>query len=266
MATLSGITGVDSPRTLVVPGLLNFRDLGGTPTTTGRPVQPRRLWRSENQTGLASTSLQDLIGRGLTDIVDLRTDFEVAGSPSPWRCLPRMRYHHFSFFREAEDDHATILDRALPWVGHRIEELTGDETADSYLGFLSDRPDSVVGGLRAIADAPGAALVHCAVGKDRTGFLVALALSLVGVADADIAADYARTTEAIVAVVERLWTDPTYATEASDIDEARLAARPETMATVLDHLHGLGGIRPLLRDFGWTDDDDRRLAHHLLAR
>ena len=177
-----------------------------------------------------------------------------------------MRYHHFSFFREAEDDHATILDRALPWVGHRIEELTGDETADSYLGFLSDRPDSVVGGLRAIADAPGAALVHCAVGKDRTGFLVALALSLVGVADADIAADYARTTEAIVAVVERLWTDPTYATEASDIDEARLAARPETMATVLDHLHGLGGIRPLLRDFGWTDDDDRRLAHHLLAR
>lgn len=260
------MTGTDAPIRLAVPGLVNFRDLGGTPTSSGRPVQYRRLWRSENQTGLPSAALQSLIDQGLTDVIDLRTDFELAGSPSPLRCLPQVRYHHHSFFREAEDDHATILDRALPWVGHPFEELTGDETADSYLGFLSDRPDSVVGALRAIADAHAAALVHCAVGKDRTGFTVALALSLVGVSDEVIAADYARTTEGVVRVVEKLWTDPTYASEASDVDEVRLAARPEAMRAVLDHLDQIGGVRPLLRDFGWTEDDDRRLARHLLDR
>lgn len=260
------MTGTDALPRLVIPGLVNLRDLGGTPTVTGRTVHHRRLWRSENQTGLSASSLQAMIGQGLTDVVDLRTDFELAGSPSPLRSLPRVRYHHHSFFREAEDDRATILDRALPWVGHPFEELTGDETADSYLGFLSDRPDSVVAALRAVADAPGAALVHCAVGKDRTGFLVALALNLVGVADEVIAADYALTTKAIVRVVERLWTDPTYASEASDIDEARLAARPEAILAVLRHLTECGGVRPLLRDFGWTEDDDRRLTRHLLDR
>ncbi len=260
------MTGTEPLGRLAASGLLNLRDLGGTPTTDGRMVQFRRLWRSENQTGLSASALQSLIDQGLTDVIDLRTDFELSGSPSPLRSLPRVRYHHHSFFREAEDDHAGILDRALPWVGHQLEELTGDETADSYLGFLSDRPDSVVGALRAVADASGAALVHCAVGRDRTGLLVALALTLVGVAPDDVAADYARTTDAMVGIVQRLWTDPTYATEASDIDERKLAARPETMLLVLEHLAGLGGVRPLLRDFGWTHQDDEHLARHLLAR
>ena len=256
--------GADSPLSPATTGLQNLRDLGGTPTQSGGRVQPRRLWRSENQTGLGAPVLQALIDLGLTDVVDLRTDFERAGSPSPLRCLPRVRYHHHSFFREAEDDRTSILDRALPWIGHPIEDLTGDETADSYLGFLSDRPDSVVGALRAVAGARGAALVHCAVGKDRTGFLVALALALVGVADDVIAEDYARSSAAMVDVVRRLWADPTYATEASDIDEARLAAHPATMRVVLDHLREVGGVRPLLRDFGWTEADNRRLARHLL--
>ena len=35
--------------------------------------------------------------------------------------------------------------------------------------------------------------MHCAVGKDRTGFTVALALAAVGVDDELIVADYAKT-------------------------------------------------------------------------
>jgi protein-tyrosine phosphatase len=44
---------------------------------------------------------------------------------------------------------------------------------------------------------PGAlpALVHCTAGKDRTGIVVALVLSSVGVADEVVAADYAVTAE-----------------------------------------------------------------------
>ena len=101
-------------------------------------------------------------GRGSHRRVDLRTDYEVDGSPSPLEGYDGVRYHHHSFFREAEDDDADILDRALPWVGYQPEALTGNATADSYLAFLADRPDSVLGALRAIADAPGAALAACA--------------------------------------------------------------------------------------------------------
>ncbi|WP_347348210.1 tyrosine-protein phosphatase [Nigerium sp.] len=157
---------------LTIGGLLNLRDLGGTPTADGRAVRPGRLWRSENQTGLAASDLRALVDAGLTDVIDLRTDYEVDGSPSPLEGYDGVRYHHHSFFREAEDDDADILDRALPWVGYQPEALTGNATADSYLAFLADRPDSVLGALRAIADAPGAALAACAFLPDVLHTLV----------------------------------------------------------------------------------------------
>ena len=45
-----------------------------------------------------------------------------------------------------------------------------------------------------MADAPpGAVLVHCHAGRDRTGVLVALLLGVAGVGRVEIADDYART-------------------------------------------------------------------------
>ena len=62
-----------------------------------------------------------------------------------------------------------------------------------YLAYLRDRPDSVVGALEDIAARPGAVLVHCAAGKDRTGVVVAMALAAVGVEREAIVADYVAT-------------------------------------------------------------------------
>lgn len=84
--------------TLRIDGMVNLRDLGGTPTTEGGAVQPGRLWRGENQTGLAASALQQMVDAGLTDVIDLRTDFEVQGSPSPFDPWPGVRYHHHSYF------------------------------------------------------------------------------------------------------------------------------------------------------------------------
>ncbi len=43
---------------------------------------------------------------------------------------------------------------------------------------------------------PGGVIVHCHGGRDRTGALIALALSVAGVSDEVIAEDYARTADA----------------------------------------------------------------------
>lgn len=250
---------------IAVDGLLNLRDLGGTPTEDGRIVQPGRLWRSENQSLLSEDALDALVDGGLSDVIDLRSDFEVDGSPSPFADRSGVTYHHLSFFKDAEDDDAGILGKALPWLERDISEHTGDEAADTYLTYLHDRPDSVLAAVQAIAHAPGAALVHCAVGKDRTGLTVAFALNLVGVSDEAIAADYAATTANIANVALRLWEDPTYSMNARDIDMEELAARPEAMLTVLDHLRAeYGGVRPLLTRLGWSDADDAALRRHLL--
>jgi protein tyrosine/serine phosphatase len=92
----------------------------------------------------------------------------------------------------------------------------------------------------------GAVVVHCAVGKDRTGLVTALLLRLAGVSAADIAADYA-VSEANLLPMTASWI-----AEALDDRERllrqRLAASPaQAILTVLSELEErYGGAREYL--------------------
>ena len=104
----------------------------------------------------------------------------------------------------------------------------------SYLGYLADRGNHVVGALRALAVGyPGASVVHCAAGKDRTGVVVALALAVADVPHEEIVADYAMTAEVIDALVAKLVASPTYAEDMEQRDVASHTPRAETMDRVL---------------------------------
>jgi protein-tyrosine phosphatase len=60
--------------------------------------------------------------------------------------------------------------------------------------MLEHNRDRIARAFRALAEAPpGAVVVHCFGGRDRTGVLVALALAVAGVEPAAIVADYALT-------------------------------------------------------------------------
>jgi protein-tyrosine phosphatase len=63
---------------------------------------------------------------------------------------------------------------------------------DLYLAMIEHGRDRIASAIRALAE-PGAlpAVFHCAAGKDRTGIVAALVLSLCGVDDETIADDYA---------------------------------------------------------------------------
>jgi hypothetical protein len=67
-----------------------------------------------------------------------------------------------------------------------------EAVAAHYFELLLTETDSLCEALAVLTD-PSAypALIHCAVGKDRTGLLVALVLSLIGVSEDDIVTDYA---------------------------------------------------------------------------
>ena len=49
----------------------------------------------------------------------------------------------------------------------------------------------IKGVFKTIVNAPGGVLFHCTAGKDRTGVVSAILLTLVGVSDEDIVYDYA---------------------------------------------------------------------------
>ncbi len=134
----------------------------------------------------------------------------------------------------------------------------------AYLKYLEHRPDSIVAALRAIAEPDGATVVHCAAGKDRTGVVVALALTVAGVAREMIAADYAHTQSQIAAIVGHLARSDLYGFEVGQPEKIPPASAA-LMEAVLEAIDSeLGGVPAWLTRHGWTDADTERLRATLL--
>jgi hypothetical protein len=140
-----------------------------------------------------------------------------------------------------------------------------DATCGHYLGYLEDRPESVTAAVRAIAEAPGAALVHCAAGKDRTGVVVALTLTAVGVPAEEVIADYTRTDERIEGILRRLRGSLTYQEDLEKSEVDRHRPRPETMKAMLEQIDvRYGGAAAWLASHGFGPDELARLRARLV--
>jgi protein tyrosine/serine phosphatase len=250
-------------------GLANLRDVGGLPTDDGGEITPGRLLRSDNLQTLTEADQRRLLALGLTDVIDLRSSYE-SDQEGPGPLAARgVRIQQFSLFREWEagvgedkpDVRPEVLpEEALPWTDLEPAVELDDAIASTYFSYLLDRPDSVVAALRAIAAAPGAALVHCAAGKDRTGTIVALALSVAGTRRDAIVADYAATSERIERIIDRLMRSPTYVDNLRGRPMSSHLTHPEAMISLLSHIDGtFGGVEEMLIKMGWTEEDSDRL-------
>lgn len=252
-------------------GLANLRDVGGIPTSDGREIVPGRLLRSDNLQALTHGDIDRLLGLGLTDVVDLRSAYEVSSEgPGPLAANPRVRIHQHSLFREwrepaRADEQAGELDgEALPWVELAPTVRADHPLASVYLSYLADRPDSILGALRDIGEARGTTLVHCAAGKDRTGTIVALALSVAGAERSAIIDDYVASSERMREIIDRLVGTRTYGDNLRDRPLSSHLTYPETMQAFLDFVDSeYGGVEPLLATMGWTGDDTGRLRAKL---
>ncbi|HWI72677.1 MAG TPA: tyrosine-protein phosphatase [Baekduia sp.] len=243
------MTALDAaPLWIDLEGAVNVRDVGGIPLADGGAVASGRLLRSDNLQDLTPGDVDRLIDdHRLRAVIDLRTGVEVRlEGPGPLLSDERVVVAHHSLYPEAgAHTDAIEVDTIVPWQnGVHGADMPGETpTVRTYFGYLERRPDSIVAALRTIAEPPadGAALVHCAAGKDRTGLVVALALEVAGAHRDAVVADYARTSERIGAIVARLASSPTYAQDMVTDDPQHHAARPESMTrilTLLDERHG----------------------------
>ena len=255
-------------------GLANLRDVGGIPTQDGGKILPGRLLRSDNLQDLTQRDVEALLGLGLTDVIDLRSDYEIdVEGPNRLTDHGRVRIHAHSMFREwregvgedKPDVRPEVLPaEALPWVDLEPSVDLDNDMASVYFSYLVDRPDSVLAALRAIGDASGAVLVHCAAGKDRTGTIVALALLLAGADREAVVADYAASSDRVEGVVNRLMTSRTYVDNLRDRPISSHLSRPESMRALLDHVEqSHGGVAELLSRIGWTEEDTNRIRAKL---
>ncbi|SCG41164.1 tyrosine-protein phosphatase [Micromonospora humi] len=169
---------------LAWPDLRNARDVGGARTADGGRIRQRALVRTDNHRRLGAAGLAALRAYGVSRVLDLRWRAEAEADPSPLAADPRYRLVPACF------------------------DPTGDEDIppDSYRLLVDASRDRLAAAFTAIAQAPpGAVVVHCHGGRDRTGVLVALALHVAGVPVDAIAADYALTEGAPASMITNTW-------------------------------------------------------------
>ena len=142
-----------------------------------------RLLRADNLQELSPADIATLVGEiGLTTVVDLRSSDELASEgPAPLDGVAGVLHVHHPVLPEAGSATDAATDALLTRADRDRSRYPADPICGHYLGYLEDRPDQVAAALRSVAQAQGAALVHCAAGKDRTGVVVAVALSAAGV-------------------------------------------------------------------------------------
>ena len=248
---------MQTERHLTWDGCANVRDLGGHETPYGE-TQWGRIVRADTIRRLTDAGWEELTGHGVSTIVDLRMDEELEADPPAELPVGVV--------------HVNVLAGAPPNYGQYLDALTdsvdtaAEKTKLVYIDFLGRCGPNFAAAIRAIADAPpGGVVVHCHGGKDRTGLVVALLLSLAGVSREEIADDYALS-EANLAEHQTRWEDE--AEDEAERERRRQIGRTprEAMIGVLDELDArYGGIREFLLAQGATDDELDRAVARLLA-
>ena len=177
-------------------GVYNVRDLGGYPTADGRVVNTGLLFRASSLHRLSDEDAWREFGAG--SVIDLRYQKEIDAFPLPdfiedplhrpvlldgWKAMPGLPVETHT--EDSPEEH-------LAWVYACMLEL-GATTVREILDQLAE-PDALP------------AIFFCMAGKDRTGFVAAVLLSLLGVSDEDIADDFALSGDEVVALVDWLRT------------------------------------------------------------
>jgi protein-tyrosine phosphatase len=178
-------------RSVKLGGVYNVRDLGGMATQDGRTVAQGMLFRASSLHRL--TDEQAWSEFGATTVFDLRYQSELDAFPLP------------AFIDGPV--HAPILPQQWQRAQGEMSADPERHLADVYnvMLELGAKP------MRDIVDhlAHGEAfpaIFFCMAGKDRTGFVAAVLLSLLGVSDSDIADDFALSGDEVVALVRWLKT------------------------------------------------------------
>ena len=211
------------PALQTLDGCCNLRDLGGYPTADGSRIRPRLLLRSDALTAASDADRRWLRATGLTTIIDLRSDVEVVLFGNSVDLAPTL--HHLP------------LGMGPDSVGS-VRWADPEDIASYYFELLLAGGDTVSEVLAVLTDpATYPAVLHCSIGKDRTGILVALILSLLGVAEDDIVTDYALSGIGAARLALRLRDQLVdRPAEFHSLLPALLSAHPETMRHFLTRI------------------------------
>ncbi|WP_169815669.1 tyrosine-protein phosphatase [Nocardia inohanensis] len=180
----------------------NARDIGGVSATAGK-IKSGLVYRTDALNRLTDADQQALVSAGITNIIDFRSPTERAANPDkipgsiPVQTLP---------IYDPANDFYTFFAKAVQGGPEYQKQVLGDGKAaqymvDYYKWMITDGTAraQLSQALKTIADANGPVLYHCTQGKDRTGVMTAILMSILGTSNSDIYANYLLSNEKLAA-------------------------------------------------------------------
>ena len=177
-------------RHIGLQGASNFRDFGGYATSAGR-VKPGFLYRADRLSRLTPDDHEQLEDLGLRLIIDLRRTSEREEEPTTWSRATAPEQWHVPIFED--DGMPTSLMQIAADPNTRDAEASTEMMREVYrkmiVQSMAQRQFAAI--IKHLAEqAPSPTVMHCSGGKDRTGLLVALIQTALGVHTDDIYADF----------------------------------------------------------------------------
>jgi protein tyrosine/serine phosphatase len=175
-------------RFIKIDGVHNFRDFGKYKTKSGAVVRDKMLFRSGQLSGLSDAGQKDFSELQIKTVVDLRRLNERNLQPN------RIDPNICQIAGKSEIDDGVSLPPHLQYL--KDEDITAQKThkfmLETYrrLPFEEIHIDLFRKSFNALLIPNNQILIHCAAGKDRTGILCALILSILEVHEDDIMDDY----------------------------------------------------------------------------
>jgi protein-tyrosine phosphatase len=218
----------DALRELPLQGVKNGRDLGGIVGTHG-PIPNDHFFRTASLENATENDKKVLVDHNVKLDLDLRSYIETLRAPDALAEDPRFHYVRISLF------------------GVGIFDWLTSARGDLYVQALAKHAQEFRKVFHQLASEPdGAVLFHCAEGKDRTGLVAAMLLSLAGVSQDAIVHNYA---------VSAHYLNPT----ANDRDALAEAERSNPPSAIEEFLKALndqyGGARAYLLGVGVSEAD-----------
>jgi protein-tyrosine phosphatase len=238
---------------LFLSGTFNFRDVGGLRTRDGAKVRPGVLLRSAQLSGLDATGHSILRELGVTDVHDLRglREIDHIGHDN----LPdgvRLSITPFDSRMGEAPPHDAQTGSAL---AHMLEVYR-------MFPALPEAHLAIVAIAESVARGEGAVLVHCAAGKDRTGWAIATVLRAVEVTEEDVLADFLLSNDAVPSLRAMLSTNLAADHELSD---DLLGVREEYLGIAVESVRERHGeFEAYLSAIGFTDELRARVRERLL--
>lgn len=240
-----------STNRIKLEGAYNVREVGGYSTEDGRFTRPGTLFRADSLHALTLADQKTINELGIRTIIDLRHPSETKRYPNILAQSEFIKYLNIPFYHGWRD---------LFPQGQMPRTL-----AELYTTILDNCHESIWQVLTAVANPANYPLmVHCQVGKDRTGMLIALLLWAANVSEDVIVADYALSNSYLKPIVNEFQQTSANGMTQEHYDQI-LKSPPEAMRQTLHHLHKkYGSVNNYLRIVGLDDVQLRSLQKILV--